>query len=118
VGVAIRSPEGQLVIHLEEIWYAQPLPGIDQPLGDAAIVFATRGVNRNPMGSDIHYVEAIESAISFDVSRPHDIGLVDIVDAEGLWLGVGLPLRDIRQLFSLQALSLQNTLDGRCRHRG
>jgi len=91
VGIAIRSPEGQFIIHLEKIGYAQLLPGIDQCLCDAPIVFATRGINRNPMGSDIHYVEAVEPAISSDVPRPHDICLVDIVDADGLWFGVGRP---------------------------
>jgi len=118
LGIAIRCPEGQFIIHLEKIGYAQLLPGTDQCLCDAPIVFAMRAINRNPMGSYIHYVEAVEPGISSDVVRPHDICLVHIVDAEGLWLGAGRPLRDIRQLFSLQALSAQDVLDGRCRQRG
>jgi hypothetical protein len=48
----------------------------------------------------IHHIEGVESAISFDVTGPHQVGLVHIVKAQNLSeIRILDPFRRIRGFF-------------------
>ena len=44
------------------------------------VFFGALRFNKNLMAEDIHHVERIKSAVIFDVPRPHEISLVNIVN--------------------------------------
>ena len=48
----------------------------------------------------IHHIKGVESTISFDVTGPHQIGLVDVVKAQSLSeIGILDAFRRIRGFF-------------------
>ena len=97
--IAIAPPEGELVIHLEKIGHAQFPPGVDQPFCDILIGLATRGIQLNPVSGDIHDVETIEFAISFDIPGTHQICLMETIGTKGFQLWIWCSLGHIRELF-------------------
>jgi len=62
--------------------------------------FRSLGLKEDAMTVDIHHIEGVESAISFDVTGPNQIGLVDVVKPLSLSkIRILDPFRRIRGFF-------------------
>ena len=64
------------------------------------VSFRSLGLEVDAMTVNIHHIKGVESAISSDVTGPHQIGLVDPVQAQGLSeIRILDPFRRIRGFF-------------------
>jgi hypothetical protein len=80
--VTIASPKAEFVVDLKEIWNSHGLPAADQAQGDGLIVFGSLGMEKDPVGVEIHDIERIEPSISLDISGSKEVRLLDIVDSQ------------------------------------
>ena len=64
------------------------------------VSFRSLGLKVDAMTIEIHHIERVESAIPFDVTGTHQIGLVDVVKAQSLSeIRILDPFRRIRGFF-------------------
>ncbi len=80
----MAAPERKLVVDLKKVGKAHRFPATQETLGHRLVVFAALGVNKNAMAVKVHNMERIETSVVLDVPGPQKIGLVDVVDAQGL----------------------------------
>ncbi len=98
--VTVAPSENQLVVELEKIGHSQSLPASDQPLGDSLIALGSLRMKRDAMTVEVHDIEGKEAAIVLDISRSHQIGLVDIVASPRFpEIGVSDSFGGIRRFF-------------------
>lgn len=64
------------------------------------VSFRSLGLKVDAMTVHIHHMKGVEPAIAFDVTGPHQIGLVDVVKAQSLSeIGILDAFRRIRGFF-------------------
>ena len=83
-GVTIASAKTELVVDLEKVGHAHRFPTADQAQSHGLVVFFSLRMKKDPVTVKIHDVERIETSIVFDVSRPEEVRLMDVVDPQGL----------------------------------
>ena len=81
-GVPIAAPKAQCVVDLKKLWKAHGFPATDQALSHGSVVFAPLGMDKDPVTVKVHHMEGIEAAVVFDIARPQQVGLVDVVAPE------------------------------------
>jgi len=80
-GIAVASPETQFVIDLEKLRDAHRFPASHEACCHVIIFLGPLGLDMHPVAENINNVEGVKSSISFDVSGPDQIGLMDMVDS-------------------------------------
>lgn len=96
----VAATKTQLIVQLQQVRYSQGLPTSHQAGGDLLVTFRSLGLEVDTMTVKIHHIEGVESAISFDVTGPHQVGLVHIVKAQNLSeIRILDPFRRIRGFF-------------------
>ena len=83
-GVTIASTKTELVVDLEKVGHTHRLPTADQAQSHGLVVFSSLGVKKDSVTLEIHDIERIETPIVFDVSRPEEVRLMNVVDPQGL----------------------------------
>jgi hypothetical protein len=83
-GVTIAPPKTELVVDLKKVGHTHGLPAADQAQSRGLVVFSSLRMEEDPVAVKIHDVERIETSIVFDVSRPEEVRLMDVIDPEGL----------------------------------
>ena len=81
--IAVAAAKTQFVIKEQKIRQSHGFPATQQTAGDLLIGFGALGFDINPMAEKIDDVKGIEFAIALDVTRPDEIGLVNMVNVEG-----------------------------------
>ena len=81
-GVAIAPPEAKLVVDLKKVGHSQGFPTADQTHCRRLVVFASLGMEKDSVAVKIDDIERIEPPIALDISRPDEIGLVDMVGSQ------------------------------------
>jgi hypothetical protein len=82
-GVTIAPPKTELVVDLKKVGHTHSLPTADQAQSRGLIVFSPLRMKEDPVAREIYDVERIETSIVFEVSRPEEVCLMDVVDPEG-----------------------------------
>ena len=82
-GVTIAPPKTELVVDLKKVGHTHGLPTADQAQSRGLVVFSSLRMKEDPVAVKIHDVERIETSIVFDVSRPEEVRLMDVIDPEG-----------------------------------
>jgi hypothetical protein len=82
-GVTIAPPKTELVVDLKKVGHTHGLPTVYQAQSRGLVVFSSLRMQEDPVAVKIHNVERIETSIVFDVSRPEEVRLVDVIDPEG-----------------------------------
>ena len=82
--IAVAAAKTQFVIKEQKIRQPHGFPATQQTAGDLPIRFGALGFDINPMAKKIDDVKRIEFAITLDVARADEIGLMNVVDVEGL----------------------------------
>jgi hypothetical protein len=82
-GVTIASAETELVVDLKKVGHTHGLPTADQAQSRGLVVFSSLRMQEDPVAVKIHDVERIETSIVFDVPRPEEVRLMDLIDPEG-----------------------------------
>ena len=62
---------------------AHGLPAAQKALADVGILFRSLSLGVDFMAEQIYDIQRIESTVIFDVARPHQVHLVDIVASQG-----------------------------------
>lgn len=134
-GIAVGASEGKLVVHLEHLGYTQPLPSRHDSLNDISRPLAGCCLQCHSVTEGIDKMDSVEPLTALEVSRTHQVQLVDAVGSLGKYRGIGcftghvsgldhqpVPLEDsvdrpdIRQRFDSHLLELP--LDGECSFLG
>ena len=64
------------------------------------VSFRSMGLEVDAMTVKINHIKGVESAISFDITGPHQIGLVDLVQVQSLpEIRILDPFRRVRGFF-------------------
>jgi hypothetical protein len=82
--MAVAAAKGQRIVELKEIRHSHSLPASHKRRSDLAVSLASARLQIGLMGGYVDNVERIKPPIAFDVTRPNDVGLMDIVAAQGL----------------------------------
>jgi hypothetical protein len=82
--VTIAPPETELVVYLEKVGDSHGLPTVDQAQSHGLVVFPSLGMEKDPVAVKIHDIERIETPIALDVSWSKEVGLMDVVESQGL----------------------------------
>lgn len=99
-GVTIASAEAEFVVDLEKVWNSHTLPTTKQAQSYGLVVFPALGMKKNSMAHAVHDIERIETPIVLDVSRTHEIRLMDMIDSQRLCeIGVLDSFGSIRSFF-------------------
>jgi hypothetical protein len=99
-GVTIASPKAEFVVDLEKFWNPHGLPAADQAQSHGLVVFLSLWMEKDPVAAEIDNVERIETAIVLDISWTHEIGLMDMIDFQGLCeIGILDSFGEIRSFF-------------------
>ena len=80
--ISVAAPEVQGVVHLQVIRDAHGLPTAQKALADVGILFRSLSLCVDFMAEQVDDIQRIESAVIFDVARPHQIHLVDVVASQ------------------------------------
>lgn len=83
-GMPVAAPEVQRVVHLQVIRDAHSLPTAQEALADVGILFSSLSLGVDFMAEQVNDIQRMESTIIFDVARPHQVHLVDVVASQGL----------------------------------
>lgn len=98
--VTVAPAERQLVVELEKVGHPHDLPASDQRLGDGLIVLGSLGIKKDAMTVKVHDIEGEETAVVLDITRTHQIGLMNMVAFQGIpEIGVRHSLGGIRCFF-------------------
>ena len=99
-GVAIAPAESQLVVELQNVGHPHGLPASEQSLGNSLVVLGPLGMKKDPMTVKVHDIEGEETAVVLDITRTHQIGLMNMVAFQGVpEIGVRHSLGGIRCFF-------------------
>jgi len=82
--VAIAPPKAKLVVELEKVWHSHGFPAADQPLHRRLVIFPPLGMKKDLVTVEIDDVERKEPSVAFDISRPDEVGLVNMVATQNL----------------------------------
>lgn len=98
--ITVAPPKTQGVVHLEKVGDTHGLPTANQATSHRIVVFSPLRMEEDSMAAQIHDIEGIEAPIALDVSGADEIGLMDIVEPQGLGeVGVFYSLWSIRGFF-------------------
>jgi len=82
--IAVAAAKTQFVIKEQKIRQPNGFPAAQQTAGDLLIGFGALGFDINPMAEKIDDVKGIKFTIALDVTRADKIGLVNVINVEGL----------------------------------
>lgn len=75
-GVAIRPPEGKLIVDLEISGDPQTLPLVHESPADGHIMLCEDGIQGDGITADIDEMEAVETNSVREIARPHQVQLL------------------------------------------
>jgi hypothetical protein len=84
-GIAITSPETQIIVHLQELRDTHRFPALHEACRHLIVFLRPSGLDIHPVAEDIDDVEGVKSPVPLDVSRTDKITLMNVVDAR--WFG-------------------------------
>lgn len=67
--MSVASTKRQFIVELKKVWHPNILPASHQAGSDLTVIFGSLRFNVNPMAEYIHYIECVELAIAFYVTR-------------------------------------------------
>lgn len=83
-GIPVAAPEVQRVVQLQVIRDSHGLPTAQKTLADVGILFCSLSLGVDFMAEQVNNIQRIESTVIFDVARPHQVHLVDVVASQDL----------------------------------
>ena len=82
--ITIASSKTQCIVELNKIGDTHALPAPKQATSHRIVVFSPLRVQEDSVAAQIHDIETVKASIALDVSGAYEIGLMDIVEPQGL----------------------------------